>query len=62
MAAETGRRLPCVRQDNGRGRRFELAGKILPELASAVFLARVFGTREEGVKIFPNLLVRKSCK
>ena len=54
--SETGRRFPRVRQGNGRGRRFELAGKMGPELEVAVLVARVFGTREKDVNIFLTFL------
>ena len=52
MVPETGRRFSRVREDSGLrcGRRHEFAGKILPELASAVLVARVCGTREKDVK------------
>ena len=45
MATETSRRFSRVRENIGRGRRFELAGKMGPELEVAVLVARVFGTR-----------------
>ena len=49
MVSETGRRVPRAGQDTGlrRGRRYELAGRVLPELASAVFLARILGARKK---------------
>ena len=44
---ETSRRFSCIRQDIRCGRRYEFTGRILPELETAVLVARVFGTREK---------------
>ena len=49
MVPGASRRFSRVRENSGRGRRYEFAGKILPELATAVLVARVFA---EDIKIF----------